>query len=61
MLLHEAPLFWMLHSTYPYKYTHAHPTPMSTSERLDRFDLEIHKVGQKISHYRWGRRLPLKE
>jgi hypothetical protein len=31
--------------TYLYKHTHAHPTSMSTSERLSRSDLEIHEVG----------------
>jgi hypothetical protein len=31
-------------STHPYKYMHAHPIHMSTSERLSRFDLGIHKV-----------------
>jgi hypothetical protein len=31
-------------STYLYQYTHAHPTLMSTYERLSRLDLEIHKV-----------------
>jgi hypothetical protein len=30
-------------STHPYEHTHKHPTLMSTSERLDRLDLEIHK------------------
>jgi hypothetical protein len=34
-------------STHSYEYTHAHPTPMSTSERLSRLDLEIHKVGHQ--------------
>jgi hypothetical protein len=34
-------------STHPYKYTHAHSTSMSTSERLSRLDLEIHKVGHQ--------------
>jgi hypothetical protein len=33
--------------THLYKHTHAHPTPMSTSERLSRFDLEIHEVGHQ--------------
>jgi hypothetical protein len=28
----------------PYEHTHAHPTPMSASERLNRLDLEIHEV-----------------
>jgi hypothetical protein len=28
-----------------YKHTRTHPTPMSTSEKLSRLDLEIHKVG----------------
>jgi hypothetical protein len=31
-------------STHPYEHTHAHPTHMTTSERLDRLDLEIHEV-----------------
>jgi hypothetical protein len=26
---------------------HAHPTPMSTFERLSRIDLKIHEVGHK--------------
>jgi hypothetical protein len=30
-----------------YKYTHVHPTPMSISERLNRFDLEIHEIGHQ--------------
>jgi hypothetical protein len=34
-------------STHHYKYMHAHPTSISTSERLSRFDLEIHKVGHQ--------------
>jgi hypothetical protein len=33
--------------THHYEYTHEHPTSMSTSERLNRFDLEIHKVGHQ--------------
>jgi hypothetical protein len=44
-----------------YEYTHAHPTHMSTFERLFRLDLEIHKVGQKTSRCRQRRRLPLKK
>jgi hypothetical protein len=35
-------------STRSYEYAYAHPTFMSTSERLNRLDLEIHKVGQKV-------------
>jgi hypothetical protein len=31
--------------TYSYEHMYAHSTPMSTSERLSRFDLEIHKIG----------------
>jgi hypothetical protein len=27
--------------------TRAHPTPINISERLDRIDLEIHKVGHQ--------------
>jgi hypothetical protein len=34
-------------SIHPYEHTHVHPTPMSTSERLSQFDLEIHEVGHK--------------
>jgi hypothetical protein len=33
--------------THPYEYMHAHITPMSTSERLSRLDLEIHEVGHQ--------------
>jgi hypothetical protein len=33
---------------YLYEHMHAHPTPMSTSERLSQFDLEIHKVGHQV-------------
>jgi hypothetical protein len=32
-------------STQPYEYTH--PTHMSTSERLNRLDLEVYKVGHQ--------------
>jgi hypothetical protein len=32
-------------STHPYKYMYIHPIPMTTSERLNRFDLKIHEVG----------------
>jgi hypothetical protein len=28
---------------------HAHPTHMSISKKLDRLDLEIHEIGQKMS------------
>jgi hypothetical protein len=31
-------------STYSYEHTHAHPTAMSTSERVSQLDLEIHEV-----------------
>jgi hypothetical protein len=31
-------------STQPYKHMHAHPTSMSTSERLSWFDLKIHEI-----------------
>jgi hypothetical protein len=34
-------------STHPYKHTHVHSAPMSTSERLSRLDLEIHEVGHQ--------------
>jgi hypothetical protein len=32
---------------HSYKHTHTYPTSMSTSERLSRLDLEIHKVGHQ--------------
>jgi hypothetical protein len=31
-------------STHPYKHTYAHPTRISTSEKLSRHDLEIYEV-----------------
>jgi hypothetical protein len=31
-------------STHPYEYTYAHPTLMSTSERLSWFNFKIHEV-----------------
>jgi hypothetical protein len=31
-------------STHSYEHTHAHPTLMSTSEKLSWLDLEIHEV-----------------
>jgi hypothetical protein len=34
-------------SIHSYEYTHAHSTPMSTSKKLSRFDLEIHEVGHQ--------------
>jgi hypothetical protein len=34
-------------STHPYEHIHAHPIPMSTSERLSWFDIEIYKVGHQ--------------
>jgi hypothetical protein len=34
-------------STHPYEYKHTHPTPMSTSKKLSRFNLEIHKVSHQ--------------
>jgi hypothetical protein len=34
-------------STHSYEHTHAHHTPMSTSERLNQLDLEIHEVGHQ--------------
>jgi hypothetical protein len=40
-------------SNHPYEYTHAHPTSINTSERLERLDLEIHEVDQIASHCRW--------
>jgi hypothetical protein len=50
-----------LNSNHPYEYKYVHPNLISTSKILNRLDLEIHKIGQKTSHYRWGRRLPFKE
>jgi hypothetical protein len=34
-------------SIHPYEYMHAHSITMSTSERLNRLDLEIHEVGHQ--------------
>jgi hypothetical protein len=34
-------------STHSYEHTYAHPTFMSTSERLSRLDLEIYEVGHQ--------------
>jgi hypothetical protein len=34
-------------STHLYEHIYAHPTFMSTCERLGRLDLEIHKVGHQ--------------
>jgi hypothetical protein len=34
-------------STHPYEHTHVYSTPISTSERLSRFDLKIHEVGHQ--------------
>jgi hypothetical protein len=34
-------------STHSYERMHVHLTPMSTSERLSQFDLEIYEVGYK--------------
>jgi hypothetical protein len=34
-------------STHPYEHTHVYSTPISTSERLSRLDLEIHEVGHQ--------------
>jgi hypothetical protein len=41
-------------STYSYEYTYAHTISMSISERLNRLDLEIYKVGHQkyITVYR---------
>jgi hypothetical protein len=48
-------------SIHLYEYTHVHPNHMNTSKKLDRLDLEIHEVGQRVSYCRWGRHLALKE
>jgi hypothetical protein len=32
-------------NTHPYKYIYIQSTSINTSERLNRLDLEIHKVG----------------
>jgi peptidoglycan hydrolase CwlO-like protein len=34
-------------NTHLSQYTHVQPTPMNISEKLDRLDLKIYKVGQK--------------
>jgi hypothetical protein len=34
-------------SIHSYKYTYAHPTSTSISEKLSRLDLEIHEVGHQ--------------
>jgi hypothetical protein len=34
-------------STHPYEYTHAHPTSISTFEKLWQLDLEIYEVGHQ--------------
>jgi hypothetical protein len=33
--------------THSYEHTYVHRIPMSTYEKLSRFDLEIHKVGHQ--------------
>jgi hypothetical protein len=48
-------------STHPFEYTYAHPTPINISKKLDRLDLEIYKVGQRMSRCQRRRRLSLKE
>jgi hypothetical protein len=37
----------MYMSNYLYEYIYVYPTPISNSERLSRFDLEIHEVGHQ--------------
>jgi hypothetical protein len=34
-------------STHFYEYTYLHPNPISTSKRLNRFNVEIHKINQQ--------------
>jgi hypothetical protein len=34
-------------SIHPYEHTNAHPTLMSTSERLSQFNFEIHEVSHQ--------------
>jgi hypothetical protein len=34
-------------STHSYEYTHVHPNLISTSKRLNRFNVEIHKINQQ--------------
>jgi hypothetical protein len=34
-------------STHPYEHMYTHPTPMSTSKRLNQLDLEIHEVSHQ--------------
>jgi hypothetical protein len=33
--------------THPYEHTHAHTTLINIFEKLNRFDLEIHEIGQQ--------------
>jgi hypothetical protein len=40
---------------------YVHSISMNTSKILDRFDLEIHEINQKVYHYQQGRHLQLKE
>jgi hypothetical protein len=47
-------------SIHPCEYIHIHRIFMNTSKKLGQIDLEIYEVGQKVSHCRRGRRLPLK-
>jgi hypothetical protein len=39
-------------NSYFYKYIYVYLSPMSISERLNQFDLKIHKVDQRVSYYR---------
>jgi hypothetical protein len=48
-------------SIHPYEYMHRHPISMNTSERINRLDLEIHEVGQRIHRYQRRRYLQVKE
>jgi hypothetical protein len=43
----------MCMNIYPYEYTHAHLTHMSTSKEFDRLDIKIHEFDQTTSKFRW--------
>jgi hypothetical protein len=40
-------LYIYIYLRTPHEHTYAHPTSMSTSERLSRLDLEIHEVSHQ--------------
>jgi hypothetical protein len=43
----DADTYKRMSTHHLYEHTLAHPTPMNTSERLGRLDLEIHEVGHE--------------